>query len=128
MMDLVNILVAAVAAYAFGSVWYMLMARPWMNAAGLSDSQINRKNPVPYLVSFVSVLVVSAAMQFLFSQMVVLGIGQGLILGAAVGLLIVLPWIATNYTFSLRPVSLILIDGTYAVAGCAIIGLVLSLF
>ena len=128
MMDLVNILVAAVAAYAFGSVWYMLMARPWMNAAGLSDSQINRKNPVPYLVSFVSVLVVSAAMQFLFSQMVVLGIGQGLILGAAVGLLIVLPWIATNYTFGLRPVSLILIDGTYAVAGCAIIGLVLSLF
>ncbi len=127
-MEIVSIVAAAVAAYAFGSVWYMVLSRPWMKACGLSASDINRKNPVPFIIAFVCVLFVAVMMRYLFAQLVVLDPVSGLLTGLAIGLFVVVPWVATNYTFAMRPRALILIDGTYAAAGCGIIGLVLGLF
>ena len=34
-MGVVAVLVAAVAGFAMGAVWYMALARPWMKAAGI---------------------------------------------------------------------------------------------
>ena len=34
-MEILNVLVAALAAFAFGAVWYSTMANPWMAAAGI---------------------------------------------------------------------------------------------
>lgn len=48
--------------------------------------------------------------------------------GSGLGLFIVAPWIVTNYAYSMRPRILTLIDGAYAVVGCTIIGVILSLF
>ena len=127
-MEIVSIIAATVAAYAFGSVWYMVLSGPWMKASGLSGSDINRKNPVPFIIAFVCVLLVAVMMRYLFAQLVVLDPISGLLTGLAIGLFIVVPWVATNYTFAMRPRALILIDGTYAAAGCGIIGVVLSLF
>ena len=127
-MEIVSMIAAAVAAYVFGSVWYMVLSRPWMKASGLSASDINRKNPVPFIIAFVCVLFVAVMMRYLFAQLVIMDPVSGLLAGLAIGLFIVVPWIATNYTFARRPRALILIDGTYAAVGCGIIGVVLSLF
>lgn len=127
-MGLIGVFAAAIAAYAFGSVWYMVLARPWRKASGLADEDIDGRNPTPFVIAFVCVLIVSFMMQYLNSQLVLLSPVEGLIFGLAVGLFLVFPWVATNYIFGKRPKMLILIDGTYAVVGCGIIGAVQGLF
>ncbi len=54
--------------------------------------------------------------------------GKGLLSGLGVGLFFIAPWLAMSYAYAMRPRMLVLIDGGYAVLGCAAIGLVLRLF
>ena len=41
-MQFLIVIVAAVVAYAFGAVWYMAMARPWVAAAGIKVDEKGR--------------------------------------------------------------------------------------
>ena len=127
-MEILSVLVAAAAAYAFGAVWYMVMAKPWMEAAGLTEDSINNKNPTPFIISGVAVVLVAGMMRHMFATSNVSTPWEGLVSGFGLGLFIAVPWIATNYGFAQRPMKLTLIDGTYATVGCTLIGLVLMLF
>ena len=51
------VLVAAVAGFAFGAAWYMALSRVWLGAVGLTREQLNRRSPVPFILSFVALLV-----------------------------------------------------------------------
>ncbi|MBS9717689.1 DUF1761 domain-containing protein [Pseudohalocynthiibacter aestuariivivens] len=126
-MGFLSVVIAAIASYAFGAVWYMALAKPWMAAAGLRESEINRKDPKPYIISFVSALIVAGMMRHIFFISGIDTVGTGLMGGFGLGIFIVSPWILTNYAFSMRPRALTLIDGGYATFGCTIMGLVLVL-
>ena len=67
-------------------------------------------------------------MRHVFALGGVTEISKGLLSGLGIGLFLATPWIATNYAFAGRPMKLTLIDGGYATIGCAIMGLVLTLF
>jgi uncharacterized protein DUF1761 len=57
----VAILIAALAGFAFGAVWYTLLGRQWMAARGPSVAEAKAKtgpSPVPFIVSFVALLYV----------------------------------------------------------------------
>jgi hypothetical protein len=54
--------------------------------------------------------------------------GKSMLVGIGVGLFFIAPWIMINNAYGDRPFKLTLIDGGYAVAGSAVIGLVLALF
>ncbi len=131
-MEFLNVLVAAIAAYACGAVWYMTLAKPWMAAAGIEvgeDGQPkNRADPVPYIVSILCLIIVAGMMRHVFALSAIDTVGKGLMSGLGIGLFLATPWIATNYTFADRPKSLILIDGGYATIGCTVMGIVLTLF
>lgn len=131
-MELLSILAASVASYVFGALWYMSLAKPWMAASGVAVGDDghprNRKDPTPFIVSFVCTVIVAGMMRHMFSLAGIDSIDKGLIAGLGIGLFLTTPWIATNYTFAGRPKALIVIDGGYATIGCTIIGLVLTLF
>ncbi len=127
-MEFLNVAAAAVAAWIFGSIWYMALAKPWMEDVGLTEDTIDRKNPVPYIGSFLCALIVAGMMRHIFESSGVHTSGYGLISGLGLGLFIAAPWLTTNYLFAGRPKRLILIDGGYATGGCAVMGLVLTLF
>ena len=127
-MGLLSVIVAALASYAFGSVWYMTLAKPWMEASGLSEETINRKDPVPYILAFVMTLLVAGMMRHVFALSGVDTVSKGFVSGLGLGLFIAAPWIITNCGFAQRPKILMLIDGGYAAIGCTIIGVVLALF
>jgi len=126
-MGFLSVVIAAIASYAFGAIWYMVLAKPWMAAAGLRENEINRKDPKPYIISFVSALIVAGMMRHIFFISGIDTVGTGLMGGFGLGIFIVSPWILTNYAFSMRPRALTLIDGGYATFGCTIMGLVLVL-
>lgn len=130
-MELINVIVAAAAAYAFGAFWYMKWAKQWVAASGIAvDSNGNpaNKTAAPFIIAGVAMLVVAGMMRHVFGMAGIDTIGAGLVSGFGMGAFIALPWIVTNYAYADRPKALTYIDGGYAVFGCTIIGTVLSLF
>ena len=130
-MGFVSVIAAAVAAYVFGAIWYMALAKPWMAASGVETGEdgrpANASNPMPYIVSILCLIIVAGMMRHMFALSGIEGAGKGLVAGLGTGLFLASPWIATNYTFSGRPRALILIDVGYATIGCTVIGVVLTL-
>lgn len=131
-MGFLSVIVAALAAYGFGAVWYMRLAEPWMTAAGVARGEdgrpVNSKDPIPYITSLVCLIIVAGMTRHVFALSGIDGFGKGLVAGLGLGLFIATPWIATNYTFAGRPRQLIVIDGGYATIGCTVIGAILGLF
>jgi len=131
-MEFISVVVAAAAGFAFGSVWYMALAKPWMEASGVSvgpDGQpANKSNPLPYITAFFCLVLVAGMMRHVFALSGIDGFGKGLVSGLGIGLFLATPWLVTCYGFSGRPGKLAIIDGGYATLGCAIIGAVLTFF
>ena len=131
-MEIINVLVAAAASYAFGAVWYMALAKPWVQAAGLETDEngrpANSGDTTPFIVSGVASIVVAGMMRHMFSLSGIDTPAKGIVAGLGIGVFLVVPWLATNYTFAGRSRRLVMIDGGYAVGGCTIMGLVLTLF
>jgi hypothetical protein len=57
-MNYLAILVAAVAAFAWGAAYYMTLSKQWLAAVGLSKETLgNKRSPVPFVISFVALVV-----------------------------------------------------------------------
>ena len=126
-MGLIGVIVAAAAGWIFGAVWYGVMGKRWMAAAGLTEDTINRKNYTAFIGSFVCAILVAGMMRHIFASSGVDTVFAGILSGMGLGLFIATPWLATNYMFAQRPLALTVIDGIYATGGCTTIGLVLTL-
>ncbi|KJZ19345.1 DUF1761 domain-containing protein [Loktanella sp. S4079] len=131
-MDFIAVIVAAVAGFAFGALWYMTLAKPWMKAAGIKMTPEGKPegdgSPLPFILSGIAMILVAGMMRHTFALSGIETTGKGLISGIGIGLFFISPWIMINNAYSGRPFNLTLIDGGYATFGCGIIGLVLGLF
>lgn len=131
-MGFLSVVVAGIAGFLFGAVWYTVFAKAWMAASGVAldetgTAPANRSDPIPYITSILGAIVVAGMMRHVFVLSGIDALGAGLVSGFGVGLFLVSPWIATFYGFSGRPFRLTLIDGGYATFGCTVIGAVLTL-
>lgn len=130
-MGIVSVLAAAAAGWVFGAVWYMALSKPWIAAAGIeTDGQGRPKggmNPLPFILSALCMLLVAGMMRHVFATSGVATPLAGLVSGLGVGAFFIAPWIMINNAYGMRPFALTLIDGGYAVFGCAIMGTVLTM-
>ena len=131
-MGLLSVIVAALAGFAFGAVWYMTLSKPWVKAAAIPMTADGKPDgngsPLPFLLSAVAMLLVAGMMRHTFALSGIDTAGKGLVSGLGIGLFFISPWIMINNAYGMRPFQLTLIDSGYATFGCAIIGLVLTLF
>ena len=131
-MGYISVLVAAAAGFAFGAAWYMTLAKPWMQAAGIKMTADGKPDgdgsPLPFVLSAIAMVLVAGMMRHIFALSDIDTLGKGLTSGLGVGLFFISPWIMINNAYAGRPFKLTLIDGGYATFGCGIIGLVLTLF
>lgn len=130
-MEIVKILVAAIATFAFGAAYYMALAKPWMEAAQIKvgpDGRPENDSPLPYIVSAIMIVLVAGMMRHVFPLAGIEGVGKGIVAGFGVGAFFISPWIFINTGYSDRPWKLAVIDSGYATFGCAIMGAVLTLF
>ena len=130
-MDPLSIFAAALAAFVLGSVWYMAFAEAWKVAAQLplneeGDPQSSMSLKV-FAASFVLLLIVSSAMNYVFWRIEITSVPLGMMIGAGIGLLFITPWIGINNLYALRSPILTVIDGGYATLACTLMGLVLTL-
>ncbi|MCB1337969.1 MAG: DUF1761 domain-containing protein [Maritimibacter sp.] len=130
-MEIVNVLVAAAAAWIFGAVWYMALAKPWVEASGIEVDDNGRpkgQSPTPFILSAIAMILVAGMMRHIISEAEIDTLLKGMMVGFGIGLFMISPWIMINNAYGMRPFKLTLIDGGYAVFGCTIIGFVLVLF
>ena len=127
-MGLLSVLLAAVAAWVFGAVWYGIIGKQWMAASGITEDMIDRKDMTPYIVSFICTLLVAGMFRHTLVMSGIDTMGKSILTGLGMGLFIAAPWITTNVMFGLRNRSLIWMDGVYPTIGMGLMGLVFALF
>jgi Protein of unknown function (DUF1761) len=136
-MEFLNVIAAALAAFAFGAVWYMSMSKAWIAAAEIAVDANGRPVPregggaggaMPFIVGLAAMVLVAGMMRHLLGASGVTTVGGGAIAGFGVGAFLITPWVAMNYAFAMRKPSLTVIDGVNSVVGCTIMGVVLNAF
>ena len=131
-MEVLNVIVAALAAFAFGAVWYMSMSKAWIAAAEIPvDADGKPKGnggAMPFVVGLVAMVIVAGMMLHVFAMSGLTSIGEGVMGGAGIGAFLITPWVAMNYAFGMRKPTLTLIDGVNSVVGCTVMGVVLNAF
>ena len=131
-MEIINVLAAALGAFAFGAVWYMSMSKQWIAAAEIAVDANGRPqgngSMMPFVVGLLAMVVVAGMMRHIFASSGIVTVGGGLVAGLGIGAFLITPWVAMNYAFAMRKPALSVIDGVNSVVGCAIMGVILTLF
>ncbi|MEM1365653.1 MAG: DUF1761 family protein, partial [Pseudomonadota bacterium] len=69
-MNYIAILIAGLAGWLFGAIWYGTLSKPWMRAAGLTDADIKgpsgKPSPAPYAISLVAEFLMAAGLLLFF--------------------------------------------------------------
>ena len=59
-MNVLAILIAAIAAFGWGAAYYMTLSKQWLAAVGMTVEQMQTKRaPTPFIISFVALLVMA---------------------------------------------------------------------
>ncbi len=133
-IDYLAVVVAAVASFAFGSAWYMVLGKAWMAALGKTEDEIKgagKKMPVvPMVIAAIAQLVMAYMLAGVMGHlgaetMTALG---GLLTGLLVWVGFVVTALAVNHAFQGAKRALTLIDGGHWLGVLVVQGLVIGLF
>lgn len=121
------ILVATVAAFAFGAAWYMALSKPWLKAVR-RDPTTMKMEIAPIITSFVALLVMAWVIAGLIGH---LGIGQvtasnGVISGFFAWLGFMATTMTVNHRYEGFGWDLTLIDGGHWLGVALIMGAVIG--
>jgi len=126
MVNYVAVLVAAVAGFAFGGVWYMSLGKLWMAALGMTDHP--KPKPAPFIIAFAAQLVMAYMMAGALGHLGTVSVVAGLITGALLWVGFVATTLVVNHRFQGAKWSLTLIDGGHWLGVMLVMGAVLGLF
>ena len=128
-IDYLAVVIAAVASFAFGSIWYMALAKPWAAAQGKTADDF-KPSPGPFITAIVAQLI----MAFVLAMVITLIGGTGHALANAIGTAAIL-WLGfvittmtVNHAFQDAKTQLTLVDGGHWLGVMLVQGLVLGLF
>jgi hypothetical protein len=112
------VLIAAVASWLVGAVWYMALAKPWLAAVGITAEQIHerRKGPgafLPFAYALLANVVIAWVLGGLLGHLGQLTLRNGALSGLFCWGGFVLPTMLVNNRFAMRSAKLLLIDGGY---------------
>ena len=130
------ILIGALAAWAFGSFYYMILSRPWLAAQGKTREQCEaeRAGPrgpgfyAPFVISFVAEIIMGWVLVGIMMHIGAMTVRGGLISAAFVWFGFVLTTITVNNAFSMRRPLLTVIDALHWLGALLIIGAVIGAF
>lgn len=125
-MNYLAVLVAAVAGYVFGAIWYSALAKPWMAAVGMTERP--KPNPAPFVIAFVCQLFMAWMLAGVIGHLGDISVMRSLITAAFLWAGFVITTMIVNHRFQSARWSLTLIDGAHWLGVLLIMGLVIGLF
>jgi len=123
------IIVAALSAFAFGSIWYspLLFSKRWMKETGITEDAARQSNMV---LIFGLTFILSLIASFFLALFVGKDAGAGF--GALAGFMAGLGWVFTfmgiNYLYERKTLAHFLINSMYSVLSLTIMGLILGVW
>jgi hypothetical protein len=129
-----SIVVAAIATWLFGGVYYTALSKPWMAAQGKTMEQCKAElasksgamKAAPFVLVFVAELIMAWALYGILVHMGTFSLRAGAISGALIWFGFVLTTIASNYAFHGRRPMLIAIDSAGWLGALLIIGAIVG--
>lgn len=126
-INVIAVAAAAVASFGFGAVYYTALGKQWMSVSGLTEADVKKRSPRPFIISFVGLLVMACVLSWHFSRQ-----GGDVSAGYAVHSSLIL-WLglivtstATNNAFQDAKPKLTVIDSLHWLGVIVIQGLVIS--
>jgi hypothetical protein len=125
------VLMAAVAAWMLGALWYSILAKPWMAATGVINARIEDSLGSPrgyltYIIAFAADLVMAWVLAGIIGHLGQFTVKNGVISGAFCWLGFTITALVVNYTFGQRKPALILIDGGYWLLALVAMGAIIG--
>jgi hypothetical protein len=136
-VNYLSVLVATVAAFMLGAIWYGTFSKTWIAAQGKTMESIKQEQAgkvgqmsafLPFLIVFVSNFVMATMLYGIMKHVGPFTVRAGMISAAFCWLGFVLTTIATNYTFQGRKPMLTVIDAGYWLAALLVSGAILGAF
>jgi hypothetical protein len=121
------VLVAGLAGYGFGAIYYMSLSNAWLDAVGLKKEQLSTSK-VPFVVAAVANLVMACVLAGLMSHTGPITIRAGIISGALCWLGFVATTISVNNVYPGRRPKLTIIDGIHWLGVLVIQGAIIGAF
>jgi hypothetical protein len=124
------VIIATLAGFGLGAVWYMVLAKPWMHAVGKSevDRPQGGAQIVPIAIAIVALFVMALMLAGLMAHIGDVTVRGGLISGLFVWLGFVITTMGVNHAFGGAKPMLTLIDGGHWLAVLLIQGAVIGAF
>jgi Protein of unknown function (DUF1761) len=129
------VVIAALAGFGFGAVYYMSLASPWMDAIGWSADEraAHRRGQLypsrlPFLIGIVANLIMAWVLAGLIAHMGAVTVRNGIISAAFSWLGFVVTTLSVNYAFGNRKPMLTVIDGAHWLGSLVIMGAVIGAF
>ncbi|HSD92061.1 MAG TPA: DUF1761 domain-containing protein [Methyloceanibacter sp.] len=125
------VIIAALAGFGLGAVWYMVLSRPWLHAVGKTEAELKKEGPaqaLPFVIALVALFVMAWMLAGIMGHLGQVSVRGGLISGFLVWLGFVITTMGVNHAFSGAPTKLTLIDGGYWLAVLLIQGAVIGAF
>jgi hypothetical protein len=126
-INLLSVIVSALAAFAIGGLWYspVLFGKTWQVLVKLSDEDIKNSNMVLIFGTTFVLNIIAALVLDMF-----IGPEATLAFGLTAALLVSVVWIASsiaiNYLYTRKTLRLFLIDAGYYVTFYAVMGIILG--
>ena len=132
--NIVSILIAAVAAWMFGGIYYTVLSKPWLAAQGKTIEQCKAEQDAksgiakgaPFVLVFVSEIIIAWVLYGILMHMNLFTLRAGIISAAFCWFGFVLTTIATNNAFGGRRVMLTVIDSVAWLGAFVIIGAIVG--
>ena len=135
-VNFIGIVVAAVAAWLFGAIYYGALGKTWVGALGTSMEAMKAQNAgksgaakaAPFVLSFVAELLMAFVLWGIIFHVGIWSIRAGIISGVVCWLGFVVTTVATNNAYPGRSYRLTTIDCGHWLGVLAIIGAILGGF
>ncbi len=126
-----SILVAGIADWLLGAVWFTVFSRQWQAGLRMSPEELQthmaHPNFWPYIVAFLC----SALLAYVIARLLASSPSHGLLRGITIGLLVGLAAavaMVTEMVFEARSQSFILISAAYPLFGCVLMGIIVGVW
>ena len=132
-VNYVAIIIATLAAFGLGAIWYTVLSKPWMHALGKTEAECREQHQgpakaLPFVIAIVALFVMALMLAGLMGHLGDVTVRGGVISGFFVWLGFVITTMGVNHAFSGAKPMLTVIDGLHWLAVLLIQGAVIGAF
>ena len=125
-VNYIAVVVAAVAHFLLGAVWFTVLQKPWLEAIGKTMDQLTGSPALGYVVAFVSNLIIA----WVLARMIIATGRAGLAGGVAMAAILWLGFTATTmgtaFVFEGRSLEAFAVIAGYPLVGMLVMGAILG--